>query len=135
MSIVLILFFISLLSIVFMIGQKLVLLRNGLVVKNNFSIEIPDIHEVRYLIFQKTRKYGYVSLIATIRFYVVSVNLFKKNYQKTKSKTMILVSKYIPHRVKRAQVKEISGFLKKISDYKHKIKRIKHQIKEEEGIE
>ena len=102
---ILILFFGSLMGIIFMIGRKLVLLKNGRVSPSaEITFEIPYLKEAKHLTLKNIKKHGYSGLVGS----------------KSRSKTSS------------ADKQEISKFLKIISDYKHKIREIKHKIKEEE---
>lgn len=132
----LIIFLFSLLGISLMIGRKLMLLKNGTLIlkQKKLPLKIPDLHEVKYVLTKKSRKYGFITLIILVRFYVLSSDLVKKNYQISKEKTKKLITKYI-YKKKENENKEASKFLKRISDYKQKIQRIKNQIKKEEGLE
>ncbi len=132
MHIIIILFFLSLLGIIVMIGKKIVLLRNNkLTTENNFSIQIPNLQEIGHLTVKNSRKYGYILLVKSVRSYVLSVNFLKNKYLEIKKST----KKYIPNKKLKSIEKKDSKFLKVISDYKHKIKRIKDKIEEEEGIQ
>src|SRR3989344_6478605 len=126
---ILILFFISLISIVFMIGRNMVLIKNGQsFTQEEFSFKVPFLKETKNLTIEKIKKYEHLSLVLILRFYVRATNFSKNKYEELKNK--------IRNRVKQNQTsgekQEVSKFLKMISDYKHRIKEIKHRIKEEE---
>ncbi|OGI59750.1 hypothetical protein A2814_02690 [Candidatus Nomurabacteria bacterium RIFCSPHIGHO2_01_FULL_38_19] len=127
---ILILFFVSLISIVFMIGRKMVLIKNGQsFVQEEFSFEIPYLKEIKILTSENIKKYEHLSLVLILRFYVRAINFSKNKYAEVKNK--------IRNRINQSQTSgerpEVSKFLKMISNYKHRIKEIKHKIKEEEN--
>ena len=132
MSIVLILFFASLLGIAIMIGRKLVLLKNQpQIIEERVLIETPDLQEIRYIFIRKTKEYGYIALVEIIRFSVRSSKLLKRKYKEAKKKIKHLARKHIAHRGETKE-KDVSGFLKKVSEYKHKLREIKDKVIEEE---
>ena|SRR3989344_8829845 len=134
MYILLILFFISLLGIVFMIGRKLVLIQNRqslneIPAEEDRQFEIhPYIKEVKYITIKNIKKYGHISLVETLRFYIRSSNFLKNKYEEIKIKNI----QYRNRLASDLPEKQVSKFLKMISDYKHKIREIKHKIHEEE---
>ena len=134
--IILILFFLSLIGIILMIGNKLVLIKNGQVVKTQhlhpFAL---DLQRIKYSIFKNIKRFGYKTLLALIRFFVKF-----SNFIKIKSKILIkeFEKKFQNNGNFSSEVmkkKEVSKYLKVISEYRHKIREMKHKIKEEEGIE
>lgn len=138
MSIFLILFLVSLVGITFMICKRLLLMKKV----NNFNInpvensfEIPSMEEIKFITVKKFRKYGYILLVITLRFYVKSSNFLKNKYNLTKEKTKAVLNKYMRTKENNIEAKEVSGFLKTISEYKQKIGKIKHRIKKEEEKE
>ena len=131
---VLILFFASLISIIFMIGKKLVLIKNGKhEVQEGVSFEIPYLEETKGLLFRNIKRYEHLSLVAMVRSYVQLTNFLKNKHEEVKTK---ITHKF--HRNTKLLESDTSGkqeaskFLKMISDYKHKITEIKHKIHEEE---
>ena len=136
MQIIFILFFASLAGITVMIGRKLVLLKNGAVeAKEKFSFEIPDAQEVKHIAVKNAKKYGYIALVETLRFYLRSANFLKQTSKEIKKEAKEMIDKYLPAKETEMSGKEVSKFLKTVSDYKQKIQKIKHKIKEEEGIQ
>jgi len=134
MYILLILFFISLVSISVMIGRKLVLLRSGNVqVSYDIPMEIPYVKELQHVTIKNIKKYGYMSVVTTLRLYIRSSHLIKKNYQNIKEQVKNRIEK---NRTDTASgdKREVNKFLKMVGDYKHKIREIKHKIKEEENL-
>ena len=130
MYIPLILFFASLIGIILMVGRKLILFqRESVVTEENFLVQSPDLHKVRHAFIKNAKKYGYVALVATIRFSVRSSNFLKNKYKEAKNK---ITTKR--HGIKRQEngKKEVSSFLKNISEYKSKIRKIRRKIIEEE---
>ena len=87
MYILLILFFLSMSGLVFMIGRKLMLIRNGTIIhREHFRVFIPDIQTIKYAIYKNTKKGGYVLLVLTVRFYVKSGSFLKYGYEQIKTK-------------------------------------------------
>lgn len=128
---ILILFFASLFSIIFMIGRKLTFLKPE-EVQNQTEIlfELPYLKEVRHLTIKNVKKHGYTLLVITVRFYVQGTNFLKNKYQEIKIKMQNMIKE---NKIN-GEKKEISKFLKIISDYKNKIRDIKHKIKKEENL-
>jgi len=124
------LFFISLLGIIIMIGRKLVLLKNGQILRKEETIlKVSYLEEWKHLTIKNIKKHGYAGLVATVRFYVRSSNLLKNKYQEAKIKIKNIRAKNLNSD---SGEKKENKFLKMISEYKHKIREIKHRIKEEE---
>ena len=131
MYFLLILFFVSFFGIIIMIGRKLVLLRNGQVLaREEILFGIPHIEKVKDLFIKNLKKYGHISLVMTIRFYVRSTNLLKNKYGEIKIKIRDMTQKSLHGNS--SEKTEVSKFLKMILDYKRKIREIKHKIHEEE---
>ena len=131
----LILFSASLLGIMIMIGRKFVLLKNGQVLtkEEEILLESPFLKECRRFTVKNVKKYGQVSLVVILRFYIRSMNSLKNKYEKIKIGVKNIAKKrndgHLPEKI------EVSKFLKIISEYKRKIREIKHQIKKEEEKE
>jgi len=130
----LILFFGSLLSIVFMIGKKLTLINEGKYeVVEEASFEIPYLKEAGHLTAQNLKKYEHIALVNIIWVYVQATSFLKRTYRQAETKVQ---AKFHKNKMRLsgtiAEQEEASKFLKIISDYKHRIKEIKHRIKEEE---
>lgn len=136
MSLILILFFVSLAGISFMIGRKLILLKRGQIIAGeNFFVEIPDLQEIKYIAVQGTKKYGYILLVETLRFSIRSSYFLKKKGGEIAEKIKNKFSRSQSFAGGEPEKREVSKFLKMISEYKEKIGKIKNKIKEEEGIE
>jgi len=130
-SIILILFFLSLFSIVFMIGRKLAFIkREQVVTEKEIMLEIPYLKDIKHLTFKNIKKYGYTLAVITVRYYVRGTNFLKNKYEKMKIRIMNRGN----DKEVNGEGREISKFLKIISEYKHKIRRIKHEIKKEENL-
>jgi hypothetical protein len=138
MSIILILFLLSLSAIAVMIGRKLVSVRQGdsmVIDSEEVLFEIPYINEVKELTTKNVKRYGYLGLVTTIRLYFRSSNLVKHAYRGTKGKVKIVIEKnrnLLPKSPLENQ--EVSRFLESVSEYKQKLSKIKHKIKEEEKV-
>lgn len=90
---------------------------------------IPHLEKIKDLTIQNIKKYGHLSVVATLRFYIRGTKVLKNRYEEIKIKIKDIHDKKNNINGER---KEISKFLKIISDYKHKIREIKHKIHEEE---
>ncbi|MCX6752276.1 MAG: hypothetical protein NTZ87_02135 [Candidatus Nomurabacteria bacterium] len=125
------LFFASLVSIIIMIGRKLVFLDHEQISnQENVLLEFPYLKEIRHVTVANVKKHGYALLVAIVRYYVRGTSFFKNKYEEIKIK--------IKNRSRENHIddekREISKFLKIIGDYKHKIREIKHKIKKEEDL-
>ena len=129
----LILFFASLLGIIFMIGRKLMMMQNGVVLqKEETFLETQYLEKLRSVTIKNIKKHSYAGLVGAVRFYVRFSNFLKNKYQEAKTKIKNM-SKEKPENDS-PEKKEVSKFLKMISEYKNKIREIKHKIKEEENL-
>ncbi len=127
----LILFFTSLVSIIIMIGRKLVKLEREQVLNHKEVLfELPYLQEVRHLTAQNMKKHGYAGLVTILRFYIRSTNFLKDKYKEIEIK---IKNKSNENHLN-GERKEISKFLKIIGDYKRKIREIAHKIKKEENL-
>ncbi|MEK7564367.1 MAG: hypothetical protein AAB510_02255 [Patescibacteria group bacterium] len=123
---ILIIFFVSLVSIMGMLGRKLILLRNGRIqIEEIVNFELDYFKDIRGVLLRKLRRYEHISLIILLKIYVKSINFLKIKYTETKSK---IIKNHIL-----GEKKEISKFLRAIGDYKKRINTIKHRITEEEN--
>lgn len=127
----LILFFTSLFSIIFMIGRKFISLKHE-EVKNQEEVlfELPYLKEIKHVTVKSLKKHGYAGLVTIVRFYIRLTNFLKNKYGEVKIKIKNMSTE---NRVNSGK-KEISRFLKIIGDYKYKIREIKHRIKKEENL-
>jgi hypothetical protein len=131
MYFILTLFFLSLFGIILMISRKLLVIQNTQVLnKEKIPLKIQFLEEWKYLTVKNIKKHGYAGLVATIRFYVLSVNFLKNKYEEVKIKVKNIRGKKLNTEEKR----EVSSFLKMISEYKQKIREIKKKVKEEENL-
>ena len=130
MYIILILFFASLLGIIFMVGRKLFLLQKGvIVIEEKVSFEAPHLDKIKHATVENIKKYSHASLVLSIRLYVRSINLLKNKYEEIRIK---IKNKKGGSDGELQEKREASKFLKMMSEYKHKIKEIKKKIHEEE---
>ncbi len=126
-----VLFFTSLISIIIMIGRKLVLLQNGQVSSNEeVTFEVPHLEKVKHFTIENIKKYEHIILVKTVRLYVKGINFFKNKYQAVKIK---IKDRRMKNNLN-GENKETSKFLKIIGDYKNKIREITHKIKKEEDL-
>ncbi len=132
MYLLLISFFLSLLGIIFMVGRKLVLLKNGnITTTEENETEFLNLKELKQVTFQNIRKYEHMVLVTVLRFYIRSINFLKVAYEKIETKIKNIRRK----RQKDSSEKvEVSKFLKVVSEYKQRIREIKHRIHEEENL-
>lgn len=120
-------------GIAVMIGNKLILIKKGQAGNiEEIPLKVPNLDEVRKFSVHRSRKYGYIVLVMTIRVYIKISNFLKKAYKSIKLKINKLIRKYFPGKIAEPKEKQISKFLKMISEYKNKIKRLKEKIEEEE---
>jgi hypothetical protein len=128
----LILFFISLMGIVAMIGRKLSLNQNSEVVNQEYPHPfVPDLQKIKHFTLVGIRKYGHLSIVIILRLHIRSTNFLKNRYEEVKTGLININNKVGPNgEVK--NVVQVSKFLKMISDYKYKIRELKHQIHKEE---
>ena len=130
MTIVLLLFFASLIGIAFMLYKRVVLIRANADIVIDETPLLPDVKEVRYIIVKNVKGYSLLIISVIIRGYVKST-LFLKN--KSSEILNIVMNKLNKHeQITTGEPKEVSGFLRAMSEYKHKIKKLKKQIIEEE---
>ena len=132
----LILFSISLLGIIVMIGQKLLFanIKNNSSLDKIFEAENFDIEEIKHATIKSVKRYGFIGLVIILRFSIKFSFLIKNFYRKVVNKIKSIINIYFNNTKEENKEKEVSNFLKMVSDYKHKIRQIKHRIKEEEGI-
>jgi hypothetical protein len=135
MAIILTLLFLSVAGIIFMIGNKLIMLQEGKVVTQDaFPFRIPEAHELRKITKKSTRKYGFIALVIILRLYVLASHFLKVQFTKLGKFLSRKINKILAGKHK-DEPKEVSAFLKRMSDYKNKVRQIKDKIKEQEGIE
>src|ERR1035437_5565796 len=129
-----ILFFISLIGIVFMIGRKLAPVRNGEVEKQEYAHPfVPDVQKIKHLTLESLKKYEHAMLVVILRFYVRFSNFLKNTYEGLKTKVKNLRKSKNGNMSEETETKEASKFLRVISDYKQRVIHIKHRITEEEN--
>ena len=126
----LILFFTSLISIIFMIGRKMAKLEHEQILNHREIIfDLPYVKEIRHITVKNIRKMGHAGLVYTLRSYIRTVSFLKYRYEEIKIKI-----KNGSRNQANGQKKEISKFLKTVGDYKSKIREITHRIKKEEDL-
>jgi len=126
------LFFLSLLGIIFMIERKLVRLQNGEVLPEGEPLfHGPHMEDLKRDISKSLKKYGYILIVMTIRFYFRSVSLLKSKLRKASARIKNLSRKINTDHPRK---KEANKFLKRISEYKSKVRKIGEKIKKEENL-
>ncbi len=132
-----ILFFVSLLAIILMIGRKFFLLKNTGVHHihrnaENFLSEILDFDKIKDLTIKNSKKIIHTLIWLILRIYILSLNFINK-----KRKELALKIKSYLNKNNHPEIegkKEVSKYMKVISEYRQKIKKMKNKIEEEEGI-
>src|SRR5688572_22557542 len=124
MYILLILFFISLLGIIFMVGRKLFLLEKGYIFEEEAGIPVGQYFEKWKRSAQKNLKMlVFVTVVILVRLYVKISNFVEEKYQQIAFK---LKSTYIKKsKAGTTETKETSKFLKMVGEYKRKLRKIK----------
>lgn len=97
----------------------------------DFMVEVPDLAEVKTILHKKSRRYGYIALVVTIRAYVLTSHALK---QKSETLWQLIKRKLAKRNKEKTHVEAENKFLTRISEYKNRIRRIKEKIKEEEGL-
>lgn len=115
-----------------MIGRKLMVMQDGAMVHHENIFKDSYLEDLKRSLIKNSKKYSYIGVVATVRFYVHSTNFLKNKYGEVKIKIKELYQKKSKKEV--TEKREVSGFLKMISEYKHKLRKIKKQIKEEENL-
>ena len=81
-------FFISLAGIIFMLGRKLIMLRNGQIVlgpeQAMFGRE--NLEKVKRATLEGLKKYSHMALVMILRFYIKTSNFLKNQYQEIKTR-------------------------------------------------
>lgn len=131
MTFILILFFVSLLSIVIILYRRVILIRNNEMVIIDESPLLPDAKEVHHVIVKNAKAYSLFFIAIFLRTYIRSSVIIKKKTSETYTKVKNKLSGN-PGEVATSEKKEVSAFLRNISEYKKKIKKLKKQIVEEE---
>lgn len=134
MKIFLILFFVSLVGIVFMIWRKMKKSEEVLIeeeILNDDLSEIPYMDEIKYVTVKKMKEYGYVVLLSSIRMSMKSSHIVKKA---SKEVAQIVKKTILKKNPESEDPQEVSKFLQLVGDYKRKLKKIKKKIREEEGL-
>lgn len=126
-------FFASLLGIIIMIGRKLALVGDGANLDKDYTHPfVSDLQRLKHFAVDGLHKYGHLSVVLILRFYVKFSNFLKLQYEEIKIKLADLNKKNGKNGDPVEKV-EVSKFLKLVSEYKNKIREIKHKIHEEEN--
>ncbi|MEK7569613.1 MAG: hypothetical protein AAB500_01840 [Patescibacteria group bacterium] len=136
MTVIFILFLVSLLGLLFMFGRKLVHLRSGAIQGNDGNAPYPPLPDWRVLkdgAEKHAKRYGYAATVTIIRSYVRSMNFLKNRSKEMAEKLENLMPKNGNGGGTGGEPKGTNKFLEMISEYKHKIRRIKREIHEEEN--
>ena len=110
MYLLFILFFISLAGIMVMIGRKLAPIRKGeIAIEENYAHPfIPDIQKIKEITHINIKKYGHVTLVTSLRFYIRGTKILRNKYEEAKIKIKRLGKESHIN----SEKKEISKFLK-----------------------
>lgn len=129
----LIIFFISLFSILFMLGRKLLVLGNtNYYIPEDAKFELPYVEESRDFLIKNIKRLEHVTLVFVVRFFIQSKNVFKNVIEDIKNLITRLHFKVYPNGEFIEKI-ENSKILKLISRYRQKIRIIIKQIKKEEN--
>jgi len=133
MTLLLSLFFISLLGTMGMVGRKLSLVPTEThKLRRDDSFEIPHFDALKDMGTQSVKKYAYATLVLTLKLYIRSTNMLKYQYQQLEKQIKLASTKHLsPLELKKTEEKA-SRFLDKISEYKYRIRKIKKKIAAEE---
>jgi hypothetical protein len=128
MYILFILFLVSLIGIVIMLGRKLLLIQNGEL--EVMERHVPEVHHyfrdwARFLI-DGLRNIGFALLVGTIRIYV-RLTLLVRNQFKSLVEKINTIQAEDPY-----EKREVSKFLRLMGEYKKKLREIKKKVKREE---
>ncbi len=130
--VILIIFFTSLVSIIFMIARKLVVLGNGnCSIPDNASFEVPYVEETKNFLGESIKKLEHVALVFIIRFLIQTKNFFQNMIEDMKNVLRNLHFKKYPNGELIEKI-ENSKLLKMTNRYRRKIKDITRQVKKEE---
>jgi len=135
-----ILFFVSLLAIIVMIGRKFLLLKNAsgeeaLQAGSTFISGVVNFDKIKHTTTENLKKMEHNLIWTIVKTYLLSKNFINKKRKEIAEKIKKKLNKRFHKNNIQEEKKEISGYIKIISEYRQKIKHIKHKIKEEEGIE
>ena len=89
MPILISLFSISLIIISILFSRKLILVRNGNFLENIREDGAPLLEELRDITLKKIKKYGYLTLVTSIRLYFRTINTTKAKYKEIKDRLRI----------------------------------------------
>ncbi len=130
--VILIIFFVSLFSIFFMIGRKLIVLGNGnYAVPDDATFEVPYMEETKNFLVECLKTLEHVTLVFLIRFYIQTKKFFRNMIEDIKEAIRNLHFKKYPNG-ELAEKIENSKAVKIIYRYRKKIKYIARQVKKEE---
>ena len=129
MTIILILFFVSLFVILIMISRKLFFIRESEIIIEEKTSIIPEANEIKYLLIKNAKKYGFVMIAIILRTTVRTNVLVKRKVVEISNR---IKNHLYKNTSEKRSKKEVNGFLKGMSEYKKKIRRLKDKIVEEE---
>jgi hypothetical protein len=137
MLVYLIFFFVSLIGIGLMLGRKVSLVRG--IESHPAPMQIldhpfiPDFETVKHVTNTHARKFGFLTLVVLIRYYVKISIWLRVKYEMVKMR----IRSFRRRKNKMGEViteAEENAFLKMISEYKYRIREIRDRIHEEEKI-
>lgn len=99
-----------------------------------FFFDVPELEDIKVIVVKQMKRYGYLTLVTTLRIYVRGGKLANTLARTIARKAMTLNDKYLSKK-KETKGAQTSIFLRTIGEYKRKIKKLKDRIKQEEGIE
>lgn len=133
MTLLLTLFFVSLLGIIGMVGRKLSAVpTEAHKLRSEDSFEIPHFDALKDMGAQSIKKYAYATLVLSLKLYIRSTNILKYQYQQLEDQIKHARTKHLSPEELKAKEDKASRFLDLISEYKYKIRKIKRKIAAEE---
>ena len=125
-------FFLSLLSILFMIGKKVAWVRDRhIVVKENQTNPLaPDLQKIQNTALDGLKNLGKLVIFTILKIYVKLGNFLKNKYSELKTKIKNLKNQNQTNSGLLGI--ETNKFLKVVSEYKNKLSKMKNNIDEEE---
>ena len=133
MTLLLTLFFVSLLGTIGMVGRKLSLVPTEThQQRQSDSFEIPHFDALKDMGTQSVKKYAYATLVLSLKLYIRSTNMLKYQYLELEKQIKNARTKHLSPEELKAKEEKASRFLDKISEYKYRIRKIKRKIAAEE---
>jgi hypothetical protein len=128
----LILFLVSLLGIMVMIGRKHLLIQKGVVFEEKGWTPDPEYFEdLKVKTMKKLGRLGFILLVILVRVYVKVSDVLKEEYRRSLEKVRNVQFKSSDDGAIKIKVQKENKILKMASQYKKKIRRIKDRVRKE----